>query len=307
MINCIKETELYKQLNLGQNLSHAYLLYSLDKVLNNNVALTFAKSLVCLQGSACDRCMNCRQVNSNSHPDITIIDQDTIKVEDVNKLMPKLSTLPVANKYKIFVILNAESINEIAQNKLLKSLEEPNASNIFILTSSKTDKILPTIMSRLKKVYVPKLSILDKSMIARELKTKDINISRFIDTDLSLTDMINLETNISYIETIKAIESIFKDLKSSSDIPKVASNVQKIDKNIFFPLLQDIFLDCINKTKKYDPNLTTIISLYYPEKALVNSLIHIENAYKKFMSNVNFSYLLDNLLFNILKEKFLCK
>ena len=35
--------------------------------------------------------------------------------------------------------------------------------------------------------------------------------------------------------------------------------------------------------------------------------VHIENSYKKQMANVNLSYILDNLLFNILKEKFLCK
>ena len=33
----------------------------------------------------------------------------------------------------------------------------------------------------------------------------------------------------------------------------------------------------------------------------------IENSYKKQMSNVNLGYIIDNLLFNILKEKFLCK
>lgn len=307
MINCIKDTDIYKSLNLVQNLNHAYLFYSIDKVLNNNIALTFAKSLICSTLNSCGVCPNCKQFESNSHPDITIIDQESIKVEDINKLMPKLATLPVSTKYKVFVILNAENINEIAQNKLLKSLEEPNSSTIFILTTSKTDKILPTVMSRLKKIFIPRLEILDKSIIARELKGQNLNVTRFLESDLNLTELINVETNTSYVETMRAIELIFTELKASSDIPQVASKVQKVDKNLFFPLMQDIFIDCINKTKKYDPALTTLISLNFPEKSLVKSLPHIELAYKMQMSNVNFSYILDNLLFNILKEKFLCK
>ena len=110
MLNCIKETTLYKELNLGQNLSHAYLLYSADRELNNNIALTFAKSLVCERGVACGSCPKCQQFESQSHPDVTIIDQDSIKVDDVNKIISKLSTLPLDNKYKIFVILPNISI-----------------------------------------------------------------------------------------------------------------------------------------------------------------------------------------------------
>ncbi len=307
MLKCIKDTTIYKELNLGQNLSHAYLLYSIDRELNNNIALTFAKSLICECGNACGNCSKCMQFDSLSHPDVTIIDQESIKVEDVNKIMGKLSTLPLSNRYKVFVILNAETINEIAQNKLLKSLEEPNDSNIFILTTSKSDKLLPTIMSRLSKIYVPKLSILDKSLISRELKSDGIDISKHLDADLTLTDMIDMETNTKYIDTINTIREIFTNLKSSADIPKVSSGATRLDKSLFFPLLQDIFLDCINKTKKYDPNITTLISMNFPEKALVNSLALIEDSYKKLMSNVNFYYILDNLLFNILKEKFLCK
>ena len=305
MINCIKDTELYRDLNLHRNLSHAYLFYSTDSELNNQIALTFAKSLLC--NNICTACPACKQFDSHSHPDVIILDQDSIKVDDVNKLTSQLNTLPVSSQYKIFVILSAEKINEIAQNKLLKSLEEPNKTNIFILTCSKTDKLLPTILSRLTKIFIPKLSILDKSMISRELQSKNINIGKYLDSDFTITQMIDMETNEKFLDTISAIKEMFTYLKTSADIPKVSSSIVKVDKTLFFPLLQDIFLDCINKTKKYDPELTTLISMNYPELALVNSLPYIEESYKKIMSNVNFSYILDNLLFNILKEKFLCK
>ncbi len=307
MIETIKDTNLYKSLNLGKNSHHAYLFSSLDQELNNNIALSFAKTLFCENKNACGNCFSCKQFNSNSHPDFILINQKSIKVEDANNLIDKLSTLPIASPHKVFVILNADSINEIAQNKLLKSLEEPNARNIFILTTSKIDKLLPTILSRLHKVSIPKISNHDIQIISSELKQNNINIEKYNLTDLSLTEMLNFETNENYLKTLNSIKYIFENLKSSQDIPKVSSSIPEYDKNLFLPILQSLFLSCINDKPFVNNDLTLIVKSNYPTKALIKCLTHIEDSYKKQMSNVNLAYIIDNLLFNILKEKFLCK
>ncbi len=307
MIKSIKNTSVFKSLNLDKNKYHAYLFYSSDKELNNSVALCFANKLICENNIGFDSCNHCSQFLSSSHPDVTILDQPTIKVEDANNLINKLSTKPISANVKVFVILNAENINEISQNKLLKSLEEPNPSNIFIMTCTKTDKLLPTIMSRLNKVYVPNLSFEDKLAIADELKKENIDISKYINTNFSLTEMINFESNEVYKKTIESIKTMFSKLKTSSDIPLVASNLKFDDKTLFLPLLQNIFLDCLENSNKFDKELTTLINLNFSKKAIIKCIPLIEDAYKKQMSNVNFSYIVDNLLFNILKEKFLCR
>ena len=49
-----------------------------------HIALNFAKSILCENNSACNNCFGCKQFDSNSHPDLTIINQDSIKVEDVS-------------------------------------------------------------------------------------------------------------------------------------------------------------------------------------------------------------------------------
>ena len=63
----------------------------------------------------------------------------------------------------------------------------------------------------------------------------------------------------------------------------------------------------INETNKFDYATIQIFKTNFSKKAMIKCLPLIENAYKKQMSNVNFSYIIDTLLFNILKEKFLCK
>lgn len=306
MIKSIKNTSAYKTV-VGKKDFHAYLFYSIDSELNNNIALAYAKSLVCLNNSACENCASCKQFNSSSHPDVYILNQPSIKVEDVAKLMDKLNTKPISASKKVFVILNAENINEIAQNKLLKSLEEPNEQNVFILSTTKTDKLLPTVMSRLHKVYVPKLNSYDKELISSELNEQNVDILKYSETDFTLTEIINFETNGEYKNTLANIEYLFSHLKTTADIPSVVSSLNSLNKDLFLPLLQEVFLSCLNDEKKFDKSLTMLIDVMFSKKALRKCLPLINDAYKKQMSNVNFNYILDNLLFNILKEKFLCK
>ncbi len=308
MLNSVKYTSVYKSLRLNSKLMHAYLFFSADDRLNNEIAINFAKSILCEKSSACGECYACKQFSSKSHPDLYILEQDSIKVDDINKLMSKLTTKPITAEKKLFLILNADKMNDIAQNKLLKSLEEPNPSNIFILTTTKTDKILPTILSRLTKNYVTKLSIEDKTIIANELKEQEIDISKYFKLD-SLSEMINFATNKEYKNTIDIIKNLFTELNTSADIPRVSSMTTGINKNIFLPLMQELFLDCLREqeNRKFNADIIYPIAVKFSNQAILKCLPLIEQAYKQQMSNVNLSYILDNLLFNILKERFLCK
>ena len=302
MLECLSQTNLYKSIGVNKNLKHAYLFHSLDRELNNQIALTFARSLFCANN--CGVCDICKQFEMRSLLDLTVIDQQSVKVEDVNSIINKTATKPVSNKYKIFVILNAERINELAQNKLLKTLEEPNSSNIFILTSSKIDGLLPTIISRLTKIYIPKLQTVDQSIILKELSSKGITINNSI-LDFSLTNILNFSTNDEYISTFNELIKLFTNLSTTQDIPKCVSNLNIKNKEIFFEILMKSFNDVIFNTPN-NKQLYEVLSTKFPIKALSNCLPLIDKSYRMCMANVNFGYVLDNLLFNILKEKFLC-
>ena len=76
---------------------------------------------------------------------------------------------------------------------------------------------------------------------------------------------------------------------------------------MFLPLLQNIMLDVLNDTNKFDYATTQVFKNNFSKLAIINCLPLIENAYKKQMANVSLSYIIDILLFNILKEKFLCR
>lgn len=302
MLECVKNTKLYSSLALDGNLSHAYLFYSNDQALNNQVALTFAKTVLCEYGSACGKCNSCKQFENNSHPDFFMLDDKSLKVEDISKMLDKMSTLPVFSQHKVFLILNAENVNERAQNKMLKSLEEPNAKNLFIMTSAKLDKILPTILSRVSKIRVPNLGEQDKAKIIEEYRTlgEDLSVCKNFET---LSEMLAFVDGKAQ-KTMQEITKIFDNLNTTADIPAVVSSIGDIDKDSFFPLMQEMFMCALKQNTKFDKKFVASIALRFPPKVLIKCLELIDDAYKKLKANVNFTYILDNLLFNILKEKF---
>lgn len=82
-----------------------------------------------------------------------------ILVEQIRKeLVEDVYIHPAANDYKIYVIDDAEYLNEEAQNSLLKTLEEPPEYVCIILITQNMQSFLPTIISRVKQIKFDKLS-----------------------------------------------------------------------------------------------------------------------------------------------------
>ena len=73
------------------------------------------------------------------HPDIKLVSSEnlnTLGVEDIRNIIENDGLVPVEGEYKIVIFPPVKSLTEEASNALLKTLEEPSDSSIFILTSS---------------------------------------------------------------------------------------------------------------------------------------------------------------------------
>ncbi len=77
-----------------------------------------------------------------------------ISANESRNIIKKLTIAPLSSKYRIFVILYPEKMNQSAANILLKELEEPRENIIFIMLSHSVDEILPTIRSRCLDLFV---------------------------------------------------------------------------------------------------------------------------------------------------------
>ena len=89
-------------------------------------------------------------LNFEANPDVFVLDnsEKNILVKDISKLIEKVSMSPITMQQKIFIILDAEYLSSICQNKLLKTIEELPHDSVLFLIASGTNNILNTIKSR---------------------------------------------------------------------------------------------------------------------------------------------------------------
>ena len=121
-------------------------------------AVNFAKTLNCLEEGPepCDQCNSCRKIDGGTHPDVHLYapvgKARMIKVEQIKELINQISLMPFEGRWKVFIINDAECMNQESQNKLLKTLEEPPPQAALILVCSQPARLLPTIISRCQRV-----------------------------------------------------------------------------------------------------------------------------------------------------------
>lgn len=84
--------------------------------------------------------------------------QAVIPVDEARNILKKLTLKSYEGGYKILVIWKPEFMNTSSANALLKILEEPAARTLFLLVSDQSDRLLPTILSRVQQIWIPHFS-----------------------------------------------------------------------------------------------------------------------------------------------------
>lgn len=125
--------------------------------------------------------------------------QGTIKVDEAQEIVKKLSLKSYEGGYKIIIIWMADSMNTACANKILKLVEEPPKNTVLLLLTENEQQIINTIRSRCQKLDFPLLS---ESQIARQLiekqeveSNKALNVSRLAQGDYNKALQILDEEN----------------------------------------------------------------------------------------------------------------
>jgi DNA polymerase-3 subunit gamma/tau len=133
-------------------ISHAYLFCGPRGTGKTSTARNLAKAVNCLtdgKGEPCNACAMCRDIIEGRAMDVIEVDAaSNTGVEDVRSLREKVNYAPNQARYKVYIIDEVHMLSTSASNALLKTLEEPPPHVIFILATTETHKILPTILSR---------------------------------------------------------------------------------------------------------------------------------------------------------------
>lgn len=169
-------------------LAHAYLFVGPSQIGKTTLALALARALNCQAADppcADDAaCAACTKIRRGTHPDVWFIAptadqaqhapgqmapeetatrrkrirQDLISIDDVRAMQRGVALAPLEGRWKVVIIAGAEHMTTEAANALLKTLEEPPAHVILVLTTTDAGLLLPTIVSRCQVLPLARLS-----------------------------------------------------------------------------------------------------------------------------------------------------
>lgn len=156
----------------------ALLLSGNDGIGKKLFALELAKAFNCtapMDVEPCGQCAACTRISQvtrppatdrdalrkilwTHHPDVGLLvpPNRVFRVDQMRELEREANFRPYEGKRRVFIIENAEQLNEASSNALLKTLEEPSPTSMVILLTSRPEVLLPTILSRCQTVrFVP--------------------------------------------------------------------------------------------------------------------------------------------------------
>ena len=319
-----------------KKISHAYIFDGPERSGKMMLAEAFAEALLCERnahtepsetgsgvissiGEGCHQCRSCKQALNKNHPDILYVTHEkpnTIAVSDIRQqLNGTIDVKPynAESQYKIYIVDEAEKMNEQAQNALLKTLEEPPAYAVILLLTTNADSFLQTIRSRC--VTLELTAVADEKIhrhLMRKYQVVDYKAEvcvAFAQGNVGRAIMLAGSQDFNELKdaTIKLVRRIAEI--ELSDVMGEVKAIEEFDQaNDFFDLLMLWYRDVliakatsgqgklIYKDQAHEIAKQAENSSY---EGLNNIIEAIENARRRIRANVNMDMTLELLLLNI--------
>lgn len=312
MIQQLKSTILHHRV------AHAYIFDGPEGIGKGLTALAFAKALMCKEdrGQACDACTSCLKFEHNNHPDMKIIEPEgsNIKNKQIEDFQQDILIRPYESDKKVYIMKDAHLMTVSAQNRLLKTLEEPPGYAVMIFITTNANSFLPTIRSRcqiLKFNRVGQSAIEGFLMKKYGLTQEEVRVySAFSDGIVGKAVRLKESEAFKALreETIEVIEAVLErePLRVFSLVDFFEKHKEDVDEILDFILVwfRDILIlretrtDAllINLDKKND--LQKHLNRIGYEK-ISHIIKTIEKTKRDIKANVNFQLAIEILLLNI--------
>ncbi len=301
--------------------SHAYLFISPDAEQLKAFALLAAKLVLCNNTGRyfvpCGRCKNCTKIDAGIHTDVISFGlKSPIVVNDTQTFLDSVPVRPYECDKKVYILNGIQDMNEVSQNKILKTLEEPPTNTHILLTTTNEYKVLQTIKSRTKRIYLDPFSIKELTGILNEKQVKNADLLALLASgNLSVAMALSASNGAENIYSI--VEDSFKNLKKTKDLAKYAAKIESNKKYLpeiidFFALYaRDILYVknnavqlILNEHKKYD-----IIELAnnFSDEALTAIINEAIESKRRLFYNVSSQNVIDTFLLKFLEVRIRCR
>jgi DNA polymerase III subunit delta' len=167
-----KPISILRSAMAGNRVAHAYLFHGMEGVGKRFAASVFARALNCAgEDRPCGACASCRKASRRNHPHIIVIraEGQFVKIGAIKELQARMAFRPDEGK-RVLILEEADRMNAAAANALLKTLEEPSAGNVLVLTTARSHALPMTILSRCQHL---RFAPLPRAEVARFLREKE--------------------------------------------------------------------------------------------------------------------------------------
>lgn len=173
--------DLLKRMLESDRVPGALLLSGEEGVGKKLFAIELAKALNCRSPNgveACDSCAACLRISRFNYPQsdkaedweqlirtdhadvgMVVAPKRVLRVDQMRAIEREANYRPFEGKARVFLIDDAEKLNEQSANALLKILEEPPRTSHIVLITARPAILLPTIRSRCQVVRFSPLSV----------------------------------------------------------------------------------------------------------------------------------------------------
>ena len=319
--NVIKNSKAYKTIDLDisrSRLSHAYLFVSADENYLKHFAEILSKRFINLNESENIEKNNLR-IEKRIHPDVIFYGEEkNIDVSAVSDIVEASNVSPFEADKKIFVLSGAGKMNESAQNKLLKSIEEPPKNTFYLMCATSTTKILQTILSRVKRIDLDELKaeeICDMLKIKGVVEEKAAIFANCASGNGTFAE--KLATDDGFVEFFNNIVSCLYEINGSRDVLKYSNifSAKNIDKEEFVNIVQLLLRDIMMIQAKKEElvickNVLAKLKVISSSMTLEATGSLVEACYaekQKLAFNVNSTAVVDDFLFKLAEVKVKCR
>lgn len=223
--------EHFKKAIENNKISHTYIINGEKGMGKRTVAKAFAMTLLCEEKGTvpCMKCHSCVQALTDNNPDLITITPDkptTLSIDHIRQtLVNDVELKPYSNSHKVYIVEDAELMNNAAQNAILKTIEEPPEYAVIILLTTNISALLQTVLSRCVKLDMQPLK---KEVVKKYLMEKEKVVDYQADIAVSfaggnLGKAIELSKSQDFAEMLDEVIQLLRYIKDMQAYEVVAA------------------------------------------------------------------------------------